>query len=76
MRKEDIVFVEAADVEIIKINFRGMMVDISIGQYGGLCTLDLMNFFDDKVIGQNHLLKRSIIMLKAWMTYESSLLGS
>jgi hypothetical protein len=31
LRKEDIVLVDQADVEIIKIQFMGMMVDISIG---------------------------------------------
>lgn len=35
-----------------------------------------MNHFDTRVVGQDHLLKRSIMLLKAWMTYESSLLGS
>ena len=73
---KDIVFVDQADVEIIKINFMGMMVDISIGQHGGLCTLDFMNFVDERVIGRDHLLKRSILLLKAFLTYESSLLGS
>ena len=73
---KDIVFVDQADVEIIKINFMGMMVDISIGQHGGLCTLDFMNFIDEQVIGKDHLLKRSILLLKAFLTYESSLLGS
>lgn len=34
-----------------------------------------MNYLD-KIIGQNHLLKRSIILLKAWFTYEGSFLGS
>ena len=75
-RREDIVLVDQADVEIIKIQFMGMMVDISIGQHGGLCTLDFMNHLDTNIIGQDHLLKRSILLLKAWMTYESSLLGS
>lgn len=54
----------------------GMSIDISIGQHGGLCTLDFMNHFDNKVIGRDHLMKRSIMLLKSWMTYESSLLGS
>lgn len=77
IRKEkDIVLVDQADVEIIKLQFMGMMVDVSIGQHGGLCTLDLMNHLNDNVIKQNNLLKRSIILLKAWMTYEGSLLGS
>jgi DNA polymerase sigma len=68
--------VDQADVEIIKLTFMGMSIDISIGQHGGLCTLDFMNHFDRHVVGQDHLLKRSIMLLKAWMTYESSLLGS
>lgn len=75
-RLKDIIFVDQADVEIIKLNFMNMMVDISIGQHGGLCTLDFMNHFNEKLIGNNHLLKKSIILLKAFLTYESSLLGS
>lgn len=27
-------------------------------------------------VGRDHLLKKSIVLLKAWMTYEASLLGS
>ena len=75
-KKEDIVLVDQADVEIIKIRYMSMMLDISIGQHGGLCTLDFMNHLDCNVIGQDHLLKRSILVLKAWLSYESSLLGS
>ena len=73
---KDIILVDQADVEIIKLSFMGMSIDISIGQHSGLCTLDLMNHLDKKVIGQDHLMKRSIMLLKSWMTYESSLLGS
>lgn len=54
----------------------GVMIDISIGQHGGLCTLDFMNFVDQNLVKQDHLLKKSIMLLKSWMTYESSLLGS
>ena len=32
--------------------------------------------FVDKMIAKDHLLKRSIILLKAWFTYEASFLGS
>jgi hypothetical protein len=67
--------IDQADVEIIKLNFQGLFVDISIRQLGGLCTLDFMTFIDD-LIAKDHLLKKSIILLKAWFTYEASFLGS
>lgn len=67
--------IDQADVEIIKLNIAGTLVDISIKQLGGLCTLDFMQRVSRKV-GKGHLLKKSIILLKAWMTYEASLLGS
>ena len=37
-----------------------------------------MNFMNEmsKRIGKNHLLKKTIILLKSWFTYEASLLGS
>jgi DNA polymerase sigma len=69
------VLIDQADVEIIKLNIGGMLVDISIKQLGGLCTLDFMKRVSRKV-GKQHLLKKSIIMLKSWMTYEACLLGS
>lgn len=62
-------------MEIIKLNIGGTLVDISIKQLGGLCTLDFMQRVSRRV-GKQHLLKKSIILLKAWMTYEASLLGS
>jgi hypothetical protein len=50
-------------------------VDISIRQYGGFCTLDFMQAVSAKV-GQDDLLKKSILLLKSWMTYDGNLLGS
>lgn len=43
--------VDQADVPIIKVCFGGLMADVSINQLGGLCTLDLMDYLDTKVIG-------------------------
>lgn len=54
----------------------GFMVDVSIGQHGGLCTLDFMNYLDEHIIKRDHLLKRSILLLKSFLTHELSLLGS
>ena len=42
---------------------------------GGLCTLYFMNAMADRV-GKNHLLKKSILLIKSWFTYEASLRGS
>ena len=78
--------VGGADVPIIKVCFAGVMADISVGQVsnnlfitplqlGGMCTLDLMNHLDGK-IGRKHLLKRSVLLLKAFFTNEVSLLGA
>lgn len=50
-------------------------MDISFKQLGGLCTLDFMQRVTRKV-GKKNLLRKSIILIKSWMTYESSLLGS
>ena len=49
-----------------------MCVDISIGQVGGLCTL----LFVERISSRVPFLKDAIILLKAWLTYEASLLGS
>ena len=37
--------------------------------------MDFMNYMAKK-IGKDQLLKKSILLLKAWFTYESSFLGS
>ena len=71
----NLLLIDQADVEIIKLNFHGMHIDISISQVGGLCTLDFMSHLSTK-IDKDELLKKSIILLKAWFTYESSFLGS
>jgi len=71
----DLTLVENTDVQIIKLSYQDMAVDISVGQYSGLCTFEFMERCDE-LVGKNHLLKRSIILLKAWMLYEARLLGS
>ena len=43
---EDVKVVETADVPIIKMRFMAIMVDISIGQLAGFCTLHFMNYAD------------------------------
>lgn len=64
-----------AEVKIIKCLVENIVVDISFNQLGGLCTLCFLEKVDH-LIGQNHLFKRSIILVKAWCYYESRVLGA
>ncbi|XP_074326105.1 uncharacterized protein LOC141664107 isoform X2 [Apium graveolens] len=64
-----------AEVKIIKCLVENIVVDISFNQVGGLCTLCFLEEVDH-LINQNHLFKRSIILIKAWCYYESRILGA
>ncbi|XP_024012741.1 uncharacterized protein LOC18019807 isoform X2 [Eutrema salsugineum] len=64
-----------AEVKIIKCLVENIVVDISFNQIGGLCTLCFLEEVD-QFINQNHLFKRSIILIKAWCYYESRILGA
>ncbi|KAL8142482.1 hypothetical protein V2J09_015514 [Rumex salicifolius] len=64
-----------AEVKLVKCLVNNIVVDISFGQLSGLCTLCFLEKVDLH-IGQNHLFKRSIILIKAWCYYESRLLGA
>ncbi|XP_021748834.1 uncharacterized protein LOC110714598 isoform X2 [Chenopodium quinoa] len=64
-----------AEVKIIKCLVENIVVDISFNQLGGLCTLCFLEEVDH-LINQNHLFKRSIILIKAWCYYESRILGA
>ncbi|XP_047150655.1 uncharacterized protein LOC124822671 [Vigna umbellata] len=64
-----------AKVKIIKCLVENFVVDISFNQIGGLGTLCFIEEVDN-LINQNHLLKRSIILIKSWCFYESRILGS
>ncbi|KAE9593561.1 putative polynucleotide adenylyltransferase [Lupinus albus] len=64
-----------AEVKIIKCLVENIVVDISFNQLGGLCTLCFLEEIDN-LINQNHLFKRSIMLIKAWCYYESRLLGA
>jgi hypothetical protein len=64
-----------AEVKLIKCLVENIVVDISFNQLGGLCTLCFLEEVDH-MINQNHLFKRSIILIKAWCYYESRILGA
>ncbi|PKU72128.1 uncharacterized protein LOC110099415 isoform X1 [Dendrobium catenatum] len=64
-----------AEVKVIKCLVEGIVVDITFHQTGGLralCFLEEM----DHLINQDHLFKRSSILIKAWCYYESRILGA
>ncbi|XP_042489131.1 uncharacterized protein LOC122069225 isoform X2 [Macadamia integrifolia] len=64
-----------AEVKLVKCMVQNIVVDISFNQVGGLCTLCFLEQIDH-LIGNDHLFKRSIILIKAWCYYESRILGA
>lgn len=64
-----------AEVKIVKCIVSGLEVDVSCNALGGLCTVGFLEWCDDR-IGKDHLLKKSILLIKAWCYYESRLLGA
>ncbi|KAI8022106.1 Poly(A) RNA polymerase cid14 [Camellia lanceoleosa] len=73
-RVKEVQYIQA-EVKIIKCLVENIVVDISFNQLGGLCTLCFLEEVDH-LINQNHLFKRSIILIKAWCYYESRVLGA
>ncbi|XP_011023198.1 PREDICTED: LOW QUALITY PROTEIN: uncharacterized protein LOC105124774 [Populus euphratica] len=73
-RVKEVQYIQA-EVKIIKCLVENIVVDISFKQLGGLCTLCFLEEVDN-LINQNHLFKRSIILIKAWCYYESRILGA
>ncbi|XP_057789739.1 uncharacterized protein LOC131006597 isoform X2 [Salvia miltiorrhiza] len=64
-----------AEVKLVKCLVRNTVIDISFNQLGGLSTLCFLEQVD-RLVGRNHLVKRSIILIKAWCYYESRILGA
>ncbi|KAH6557991.1 hypothetical protein KP509_1Z083000 [Ceratopteris richardii] len=64
-----------AEVQIVKCLVDDVVVDISFNQLGGICTLCFLEEID-RLVGKDHLFKRSIILVKAWCYYESRILGA
>ncbi|KAL1558773.1 hypothetical protein AAHA92_09199 [Salvia divinorum] len=64
-----------AEVKLLKCLVGDTVLDISFNQLGGLSTLCFLEQVD-RLIGRNHLFKRSIILIKAWCYYESRILGA
>ncbi|CAI9107140.1 OLC1v1006432C1 [Oldenlandia corymbosa var. corymbosa] len=71
---KDAQFIDA-EVKIVKCIVANIVIDISFNQFGGLCTLCFLEKVD-RLIGKDHLFKRSIILIKTWCYYESRILGA
>lgn len=71
---KDTQFIDA-EVKLVKCLVQNIVIDISFNQMGGLCTLCFLEQVD-RLVGKNHLFKRSIILIKAWCYYESRILGA
>uniref|UniRef100_A0A5B7AM32 Uncharacterized protein n=1 Tax=Davidia involucrata TaxID=16924 RepID=A0A5B7AM32_DAVIN len=71
---KDTQFIDA-EVKLVKCLVQNIVIDISFNQLGGLCTLCFLEQVD-RLVGKNHLFKRSIILIKAWCYYESRILGA
>ncbi|KAL4558439.1 hypothetical protein LXL04_036639 [Taraxacum kok-saghyz] len=70
----DVTFIDA-EVKLVKCIVSGIVIDISFNMLGGLCTLCFLEQVD-RHIGNDHIFKRSIILIKTWCFYESRLLGA
>ncbi|KAI3749814.1 hypothetical protein L2E82_20430 [Cichorium intybus] len=71
---KDVTFIDA-EVKLVKCIVSGIVIDISFNQLGGLCTLCFLEQID-RHIGNDHIFKRSIILIKTWCYYESRILGA
>ncbi|XP_027112355.1 uncharacterized protein [Coffea arabica] len=71
---KDTQFIDA-EVKLVKCLAQNIVIDISFNQLGGLCTLCFLEQVD-RLVGKDHLFKRSIILIKAWCYYESRILGA
>ncbi|KAL3616237.1 hypothetical protein CASFOL_039627 [Castilleja foliolosa] len=62
-------------VKLVKCFVPNFVIDISFNQLGGLSTLCFLEQVD-RLVGRDHLFKRSIILVKTWCYYESRILGA
>lgn len=61
-----------ADTCVIKCVIDNMNVDITFGQENAVTSLELFERFDASYIGQNHILKKSLLLIKAWLLHDAS----
>ena len=64
-----------AQIPILKVFVGNVLVDISANTIGALAAVCFFEEVDRK-LGQGHLFKKSILLLKAWTMYEARILAS
>jgi len=64
-----------AEVKIVKANINGINVDISGNQGGALAVLGLFEEVD-RLVGRNHLFKRTLLLCRTWFQHEAGLMGT
>jgi hypothetical protein len=62
----------SADTCVIKCQVDNVSVDITFGQENAVASLELFERFDAAYIGRDHILKKSILLLKAWFIYDAA----
>ncbi|CAI0431348.1 unnamed protein product [Linum tenue] len=72
---KNVQYIEVWQVKIVKCLVNDISVDISFNQMAGLSALCFLERVD-QILGNDHILKRSIILIKAWCFYESRILGA
>lgn len=64
----------SAEVQVLKLMINGYRFDVTVGQTGGVNCAQFFHTMDE-LIGRQHLLKRTMLLLKAWLSYEAHILG-
>ncbi|CAK4066277.1 unnamed protein product [Aphanomyces euteiches] len=59
-----------AEVRVVKCTIDNVSIDFTANRFAALGALSLLNEMDVRV-GQNHLFKRTLILIKAWAMYDS-----
>lgn len=62
------------EVQLLKFSIKGVAIDLSVNQTSGLFSLRLLEYADS--LTAKHILKRALVVVKAWATYESRIAGS
>ena len=62
-------------VPVLKVSMGSFVLDISVNKLAGTVKLPFLDMVDS-IVSKGHLFKRSLLLIKAWCTHESRLLGS
>jgi hypothetical protein len=64
-----------ADTRVVKCQIGRISIDISGNQVGALATLGLFEEID-RLVGRDHLFKRTVLLVKTWAENEARIVGS